>query len=84
MVTLLQSLYTLSFVTGDRVAGRMAALKEEKGASAVESALLVGLIAIAVVTAVGFFGDKLTALFQNIDVHPTTVTTGSTPTPAGS
>ena len=65
MVTLFQSLYTLSFVAGERVAS----LKEERGASAVEYALLVGLIAAAVVAAVALFSDKLSALFTNIDTH---------------
>ena len=46
--------------------------REEKGASAVEYALLVGLIAIAVVTAVGVFGGKLKTLFDNINVNGTT------------
>lgn len=46
--------------------------REEKGASAVEYALLVGLIAAAVVTAVAFFGPKLSGLFENINVNGTT------------
>ncbi len=45
--------------------------REEKGASAVEYALLVGLIAAAVVVGVGFFGDKLNDLFKNINVNGT-------------
>jgi pilus assembly protein Flp/PilA len=69
VVTLFQSLYTLSLVAGERVSGRMTSLKEEKGASAVEYALLVGLIAAAVVAAVALFSDKLSALFTNIDTH---------------
>ena len=69
MVTLFQSLYTLSLVAGERVSGRVASLKEERGASAVEYALLVGLIAAAVVLAVGVFGDKLNDLFTNIDTQ---------------
>lgn len=69
MVTLFQSLYTLSLVAGERVSGRVASLKEERGASAVEYALLVGLIAAAVVLAVKVFGTKLNELFTNIDTH---------------
>ena len=79
MVTLFQSLYTLSLVAGERASGRISSLQEEKGASAVEYALLVGLIAAAVVAAVAVFGDKLDALFDSIDVNPTAATT-----PAGS
>jgi pilus assembly protein Flp/PilA len=73
VVTLFQSLFTLSVVAGDRVSGRIASLKEEKGASAVEYALLVGLIAAAVVAAVALFGPKLNALFTNINTQQTKV-----------
>jgi pilus assembly protein Flp/PilA len=73
VVTLFQSLYTLSLVAGERVSGRVASLKEERGASAVEYALLVGLIAIAVVAAVALFKDKLSTLFSNIDTKQTEV-----------
>ncbi|WP_138759394.1 Flp family type IVb pilin [Modestobacter altitudinis] len=69
MVTLFQSLYTLSLVAGERVSGRVTSLKEERGASAVEYALLVGLIAAAVVSAVTFFRPMLEGLFQNVDVN---------------
>lgn len=40
--------------------------REEKGASAVEYALLVGLIAAAVVAAVTLFGDQLSELFSDV------------------
>ena len=75
MVTLFQSLYTLSLVAGERVSGRVASLKEERGASAVEYALLVGLIAAAVVVAVGVFGNKLNTLFNSVNVNGTKTTT---------
>lgn len=48
--------------------------RDEKGASAVEYALLVGLIALAVVAAVGVFGGKLKTLFDNVNVNGTTPT----------
>jgi pilus assembly protein Flp/PilA len=67
VTTLFQSLYTLSFATVDRVK----AVREEKGASAVEYALLVGLIAAAVVVAVGVFSGKLSALFTAINLNGT-------------
>jgi pilus assembly protein Flp/PilA len=73
VVTLFQSLYTLSVVAGGRVNDRMTSLKDEKGASAVEYALLVGLIAAAVVAAVALFGPKLNALFTNINTQQTKV-----------
>jgi pilus assembly protein Flp/PilA len=76
VVTLFQSLFTLSYVTADRVNGRLQTLKnDERGASAVEYALLVGLIAIAVVAAVGVFGKKLKELFDGVNVNPTPTTT---------
>ncbi len=74
MVTLFQSLYTLSLVAGERVSGRVASLKEERGASAVEYALLVGLIAAAVVAAVALFGPKLNTLFNSVNVNGTKTT----------
>ena len=73
MVTLFQSLYTLSLVAGERVSGRVSSLKDEKGASAVEYALLVGLIAAAVVAAVALFGPKLNDLFTNVNTQETAV-----------
>lgn len=63
MLSLYTALQTLAFTVSDRIK------REEKGASAVEYALLVGLIAAAVVTAVGLFGDKLEELFTNINVN---------------
>ncbi len=40
--------------------------KEEDGATAVEYGLMVGLIAVAIITVVGFLGDDLAALFQQV------------------
>jgi pilus assembly protein Flp/PilA len=65
VTTLLQALYTLSFTAVDRVK----AVKEEKGASAVEYALLVAGIAAAVVAAVLVFGPRLNALFNTINLN---------------
>jgi pilus assembly protein Flp/PilA len=42
--------------------------REEKGASAVEYALLVAGIAAVLVVAIGVFGDKLEALFNSINI----------------
>lgn len=41
-------------------------LKQEKGATAVEYGLMVGLIAVAIITAVIFLEDGLSALFTRI------------------
>ncbi len=39
---------------------------EEKGATAVEYGLMVGLIAVVIIGAVGFLGTDLLALFNQI------------------
>ena len=62
------ALQMLSLTVGDR----LKALKDDqRGASAVEYALLVGLIAAIVVAAVAAFGPKLTKLFTDINVNGT-------------
>ena len=40
--------------------------REEKGATAVEYGLMVGLIAVAIITAVVLLGDNLERLFNSI------------------
>jgi pilus assembly protein Flp/PilA len=54
------SLYTLVAVASDRLK------KEAKGATAVEYGLMVGLIAVVIIAAVGFLGDDLKGLFEQI------------------
>ncbi len=70
MTTVFQALYTLSYVTADRVSAHLATVKQEKGASAVEYALLVGSIALAVVAALTLFGGKLKTLWDGINLSP--------------
>lgn len=41
-------------------------LKEEKGATAVEYGLMVGLIAVVIIAAVIFLGEELNGLFEDI------------------
>jgi len=62
VLNLFTALQTLAFTVSDRIKS------EEKGASAVEYALLVGLIAAAVVSAVTIFRPMLEGLFTNINV----------------
>ena len=62
MLNLFTALQILAFDVSDRLK------REEKGASAVEYALLVGLIAAAVVAAVTLFRPMLEGLFRNINV----------------
>jgi len=59
---------TLLYVVTDRFENR-----EERGATAVEYGLLVGLIAVAIIVAVTALGGKLTGLFNGV--------TGKIPTP---
>lgn len=62
MSSIFAALQTLSFVVSDR----LAAVKEEKGATMVEYALLVAAIAAVVATAVAAFTDDLAGLFERI------------------
>ena len=62
MLNLFTALQTLAFTVSDRIKS------EQKGASAVEYALLVAGIAAVVVVAVRLFGPVLNDLFTNIDV----------------
>ena len=59
MVKLFITLETLALVARDR-------MREEKGATAVEYGLLVGLIAVAIIVTVGLLGGQLNTLFQRI------------------
>nr|WP_243850188.1 Flp family type IVb pilin [Modestobacter marinus] len=66
-----QTLCTLSYLTADRatdrVAGRLKALKEEEtGASAVEYALLVGLIAVALIGVIIALRGRIEAMFNAV------------------
>ena len=63
MVTLFQTLHTLSYVAADRL---KAVKDDQKGASAVEYAILVAVLAAVVVAAVYVLGDKITALFNSV------------------
>ena len=42
-------------------------IEDEKGATAVEYGLLVGLIAVAIIVTVGLLGGKLNGLFDQIE-----------------
>ena len=60
MINLYASLVSLISVAQDRVR------REEKGATAVEYGLMVGLIAVAIIVTVGLLGDQLEILFQTV------------------
>ena len=50
--------YVLSVIAADK--------NEEKGATAVEYALVIGLVSIVVVAAVVLFGDKVTSFVSTV------------------
>ena len=52
-------IYTLLFLLKNSVRG-------QKGATAIEYGLIVGLMAAIVVSVLGIFGDQLEALFQAV------------------
>ncbi len=60
MTQLYTSLYTLVAFTSDRLK------REQKGATAVEYGLMVGLIAVAIIVTVGLLGGRLNGLFTQI------------------
>ncbi len=67
MVKLFVTLETLAMVARDR-------MRDEKGATAVEYGLLVGLIAVAIIVTVGLLGGRLNGLFDSIvDALPNVV-----------
>jgi len=41
-------------------------LRDESGATAIEYGLIASLIAVAIVTALGLLGDKLTGVFTTV------------------
>ena len=59
MVKLFVTLETLALAARDR-------MREEKGATAVEYGLMVGLIAAVIIATVMLLGDQLNALFEEI------------------
>ena len=48
------------------VQARLAVLKDEKGATAVEYGLMVALIAVAIMVTVGLIGTELNTLFTSV------------------
>jgi pilus assembly protein Flp/PilA len=59
MLSLIATLQTLGFTLKDR-------LSREKGATAVEYGIMVGLIAVVIIVAVTALGTNLTAMFTKI------------------
>lgn len=60
MTTLFAHLFALSVVTKERLTN------EDRGATAVEYGLLVGLIAVAIIVAVTLLGTNLKNLFNGV------------------
>ena len=59
MIKLFMTLETLALVARDR-------MREEKGATAVEYGLMVGLIAVVIIATVTLLGGQLAALFARV------------------
>ena len=72
MIAFYATLSSFVSVTADRLK------REEKGATAVEYGLMVGLIAVAIITAVTLLGGNLSGLFNRI---AGSVGTAGTPAP---
>ena len=62
MLSLIATLQTLGFNLKNR-------LSNEKGATAVEYGIMVGLIAVVIIVAVQLLGTKLDSLFDSINVQ---------------
>ncbi len=61
MTSLFAHLFALAVVTKERLTS------EDRGATAVEYGLLVGLIAVVIIAAVVLLGTKLSDLFTNVN-----------------
>jgi len=59
-------LYTLAHVVHGRLELHRLEDRKDRGATAVEYGLLVGLIAVAIIVTVGLLGTKLNTLFTSI------------------
>ncbi len=60
MLTIFVALHTLGLTAKRRLT------KDDKGATAVEYGLMVGLIAVAIIVTVGLLGTQLDGLFQTV------------------
>ncbi|MFJ6025934.1 Flp family type IVb pilin [Pseudarthrobacter sp. NPDC092424] len=60
MLSLIATLQTLGFKLQNR-------LREEKGATAVEYGIMVGLIAVVIIVAVSLLGTNLDAMFDSVN-----------------
>jgi pilus assembly protein Flp/PilA len=67
------ALYVLTLDAQDRIA----ALKNEKGATAVEYGLMVGLIAVVIIATVIALGGKLKGLFGEVNTGLDTAKAGA-------
>jgi pilus assembly protein Flp/PilA len=48
-------------------------LKDESGATAIEYGLIAALISVAIITAFGTVGDKISSAFTKVDAEPAEV-----------
>ena len=61
MTNVIAFLHSFFAATQDKFQGR-----EDRGATAVEYGLMVGLIAVAIIVTVGLLGTELNGLFQDV------------------
>ena len=77
MIKTYATLASLVYFASDRLK------REEKGATAVEYGLMVGLIAVVIIAAVVLLGKNLDALFDTIGAKLGGTATGTTTTTTG-
>jgi len=53
----------LAILVSNKLSERM---RSDKGATAVEYALIVGLIAVVIILAVAFLGDTISGIFEDV------------------
>ena len=61
----MNTLFANIYIAMETVAGKLR--REEKGATAVEYGIMVALIAVAIIVTVGFVGDGLNRLFEDVN-----------------
>ena len=61
----MNNLFANIYIALQTVTGKLR--REEKGATAVEYGIMVALIAVAIIVTVGFVGDGLNRLFEDVN-----------------
>jgi pilus assembly protein Flp/PilA len=77
MLPLLVTLQTFVVQTRHRLS------REETGATAVEYGLIVGLVAVAIITVLAILGPQIAGMFGALSTKVATIPGGAVPAPAG-